>query len=151
MLDGQRIVHSDLNAVVVPRGPTADRNDTTGPNRHCKDYSFGNSCGHPFREFTVILHDEVKAVQAFAELEDPENPLHYLKDGMGINYGTGGMGAMVGAGTFVPVGTPACCKIVVISPVTSMPSSVSTRSCMGQGQSGSAGWPWLPSMSTPST
>ena len=95
VLDGQRIVHSDLNAVVVPRGPTADRNDTTGPNRHCKDYSFGNSCGHPFREFTVILHDEVKAVQAFAELEDPDNPLHYLKDGMGINYGTGGMGAMV--------------------------------------------------------
>ena len=28
-------------------------------------------------------------------MEDPDNPLHYIKDGMGINYGVGGMGAMV--------------------------------------------------------
>ena len=49
-----------------------------------------------FREFTVIMHDEVHAVQAFAELEDENNPLHSIKDGMGINYGVGGMGRLVG-------------------------------------------------------
>ncbi len=95
MLDGDRIVHSDLNAVVVLRGNAPDHDDTTGADRHCSDYAVGNLCGRAYREFTVILHDEVKAVQAFAELEDPDNPLHALKDGMGINYGTGGMGAMV--------------------------------------------------------
>ena len=95
MLDGNEIVHSDVNAVVALRGPTVDRNDTTGPDKPCKDYADGNSCGRSYREFTVIMHDEVKAVQAFAELEDQSHPLHYIKDGMGINYGVGGMGAMV--------------------------------------------------------
>ena len=95
MLDGQEIVHSDLNAIVVLSGASPDGNDTTGPARHCSDYATGNSCGRSYREFTVVMHDEVKAVQAFAELEDEGNPLHYIKDGMGINYGVGGMGAMV--------------------------------------------------------
>ena len=95
MLDGNEIVHSDLNAVVALTGKAPDHNDTTGPNKACKNYAFGNSCGQAYREFTVIMHDEIKAVQAFAELEDESNPLHYIKDGMGINYGVGGMGAMV--------------------------------------------------------
>lgn len=101
MLDGDEIVHSDLNAVVVldnhlqPDGSHDDGHDTTSPTKHCTDYMFGNSCGLSYREFTVIMHDEVKAVQAFQELEDPGNPLHYVKDGMGINYGVAGMGAMV--------------------------------------------------------
>jgi manganese oxidase len=95
MLDGNEIVHSDLNAVVALIGGDKDHHDTTSPNKKCKDYVFGNSCGQAYREFTVIMHDEVKAVQAFAELEEESNPLHYIKDGMGINYGVGGMGAMV--------------------------------------------------------
>jgi hypothetical protein len=95
MLDGREIVHSDLNAIVALTGRADDRNDTTGPDHPCKDYAFGTSCGKSYREFTVIMHDEVKAVQAFAELEDETNPLHYIKDGMGINYGVGGMGARV--------------------------------------------------------
>lgn len=101
MLDGKdtdtvrEIVHSDLNAVVALTDKAPNHNDTTNPTRPCKDYVFGNSCGQAYREFTVIMHDEVKAVQAFAELEDESNPLHYIKDGMGINYGVGGMGAMV--------------------------------------------------------
>jgi manganese oxidase len=83
MLDGnaadlsRQIMHTDLNAVVVLDS---------------------KSSGKSYREFTVIMHDEVKAVQAFAELEDESNPLHYVKDGMGINYGVGGMGAMLVAG-----------------------------------------------------
>jgi manganese oxidase len=95
MLDGREIVHTDVNAIVALTAEPPDRGDTTGPDRHCKDYAPGTSCGRSYREFTVIMHDEVKAVQAFSELEDPSNPLHYIKDGMGINYGVGGMGAMV--------------------------------------------------------
>lgn len=101
MLDGtdqdlvREITHSDLNAVVVLDGQVKDGYDTTSPTRKCRDYVQGNSCGKSYREFTVIMHDEVKAVQAFQELEDEGNPLHYVKDGMGINYGVGGMGAMV--------------------------------------------------------
>ncbi len=95
MLDGDEIVHTDLNAIVALRGPGPDHNDTTGANRPCANYIFGNSCGQSYREFTVVMHDEVKAVQAFAELDDETNPLHAIRDGMGINYGVGGMGAMV--------------------------------------------------------
>ncbi len=95
MLDGNEIVHSDLNAIVVLTGEDGDHHDTTGPGRPCSEYVFGTSCGHAYREFTVIMHDEVKAVQAFAELEDPDDPLHYVRDNMGVNYGVAGMGAMV--------------------------------------------------------
>jgi manganese oxidase len=96
MLDGHQIVHSDLNAIVALRGGTApDHNDTTGPERNCKGYTQGTRCGESYREFTVILHDEVETVQAFPELENEDHPLSYLRDNMGINYGVGGMGAMV--------------------------------------------------------
>ncbi len=97
MLDGKEIVHTDLNAIVVPstKAPNdKDGGDTVG-GKKCAQYHQGNSCGKAYREFTVIMHDEVDVVQAFAELNDPANPLHYIKDGMGINYGVGGMGAMV--------------------------------------------------------
>ncbi len=92
MLDGDRIVHSDVNAIiVVPEGAGQGKDSPA-----CKDKGmYGGRCGASFREFTVILHDEIHAQQAFAELEDPNNPLHYLKDGMGINYGASSMGSAV--------------------------------------------------------
>lgn len=47
--------------------------------------------GH-FREFTVLFHDELKAVQAFEELET--NPtLESVADAFGVNYGSAGLGA----------------------------------------------------------
>ncbi len=98
MLDGNQIVHSDLNAIVALRPAVKrddDRDDTTSPDRKCKDYTQGTMCGQSYREFTVILHDEVETVQAFPELENEGHPLSYLRDNMGINYGVGGMGAMV--------------------------------------------------------
>jgi manganese oxidase len=96
MLDGNQIVHSDINAIVALRRDNApDHDDTTGPDRNCKGYTQGTRCGQSYREFTVILHDEVETVQAFPELENEDNPLSYLRDNMGINYGVGGMGAMV--------------------------------------------------------
>lgn len=88
LLDGQdNIVHSDLNAIIVPPPPAAA--DT------CKGRAYGTRCGEPFREFTVIFHDEVHAEQAFARLDDENDPLHLIKDGMGINYGVSGMGSLM--------------------------------------------------------
>ena len=68
----------------------------------------------PFREFTIMYHDEIGAVQAFPEFfrpTDPTNPkivpveglidiglgftLHGAVDGFGINYGVAGIGAEV--------------------------------------------------------
>lgn len=91
MLQGQRIVHSDLNAIIV-----RDKDQR----RSCEQrlggtLVDGQRCAPAFREFTVILHDEVHAVQAFPELEDEDNPMHYVKDGMGINYGVSSMGSTV--------------------------------------------------------
>lgn len=95
MLDADnRIVHGDLNAVVVlPETQTAP-----GAPDPCAGAAFGATCGRSFREFTVVMHDEVPARQAFAELEDEDNPLSNIRDGMGINYGVSSMGALV-AGT----------------------------------------------------
>ena len=63
MLNGDTIVHTDLNAIIT--GPNKGRFPTgtymqnqTEPDRD-----------RPFREFTVIYHDELKAVQAFPQFE----------------------------------------------------------------------------------
>ena len=68
----------------------------------------------PFREFTIIYHDEIGAIQAFPEFFRPTDPtdpkivpveglidiglgftLHGSVDGFGINYGVAGIGAEV--------------------------------------------------------
>ena len=86
MLDDRReIVHSDLNAVVDPRN-AEDCSHVTGP---------GDTCGRPFREFTTLFHDELTAQQAFPEMKDETDPISSLDDGMAINYGASGLGAMV--------------------------------------------------------
>ena len=63
ILHNSKIVHSDLNAVIT--GPNKGRfpagtyrPNATSPNRD-----------QPFREFTVVYHDEIKAVQAFPQFE----------------------------------------------------------------------------------
>ncbi|NOT84245.1 MAG: multicopper oxidase domain-containing protein, partial [Methylococcaceae bacterium] len=82
------IVYSDLNAII-------DIDATGEPKAYCDSMSEGNACGKPYREFTTIFHDEITAVQAFSELEDEASPYSSVRDGMGINYGAAGMGAMV--------------------------------------------------------
>jgi hypothetical protein len=87
-----RIVHSDLNAIITGPGranfPAGTyRANRTEPNR---DQSF--------REFTVVYHDEVKAVQAFPKYyEDPVlgHTLYSVKDGFAINYGIAGIGSEI--------------------------------------------------------
>jgi hypothetical protein len=52
----------------------------------------------PFREFSVIFHDEIFAVQAFPGFfNDPvfRHTLGGVKDGFAINYGTGGIGSEI--------------------------------------------------------
>ncbi|HEX5886524.1 MAG TPA: hypothetical protein VFY67_18425, partial [Pyrinomonadaceae bacterium] len=91
MLNGDTIVHTDLNAIIT--GPNKGRFpagtfkvNPTEPDRE-----------RPFREFTVIYHDEIKAVQSFPQFEDPvlKHTLYSVKDGFGINYGVAGAGAEI--------------------------------------------------------
>ncbi len=92
MLDANNnIVHTDLNAVIT--GPNKGRfpAGTYRPNPVEPDRD------QPFREFTVVYHDEIKAIQAFPQFEDPvlSHTLYSVKDGFAINYGTGGIGAEI--------------------------------------------------------
>jgi manganese oxidase len=84
MRKGNELIYSDLNAVI-------DIQHEEG----CSQQGEGNSCGKPYREFTSIFHDELTAVQAFHELDEEDSPYSSIRDGMGINYGAGGMGAIV--------------------------------------------------------
>jgi hypothetical protein len=92
----KELVHSDLTAII------------TGPN-------LGDIAGYPtvkvspdrqkpFREFTVIYHDEIGAVQAFPHFEQTKgladndvlkHTLHSVRDAFAINYGTAGIGAEI--------------------------------------------------------
>lgn len=92
MLQGDTIVHTDLNAIIT--GPNAGRfpAGTYPPNPVEPDRE------QPFREFTMDYHDEIGAVQAFPQFfEDPVLgfTLHSARDGFAINYGTGGIGAEI--------------------------------------------------------
>ena len=95
MVNGSReIVHSDLTAIIT--GPSLGGwssndypyplDDPTYPHRN-----------EPYREFTIIFHDEIGAVQAFPHFEDEilAHTLHSVRDAFAINYGTGGIGAEI--------------------------------------------------------
>jgi hypothetical protein len=92
MTSANRIVHSDLTAII------------TGPNRGAfADSIFPHVVverdrTRPFREYTIIFHDEIGIVQAFDSLyENPhlEHTLHSGRDAFAINYGTAGIGSEV--------------------------------------------------------
>lgn len=91
MLNGDTIVHTDLNAVIT--GPNKGRfpAGTFKPNQTEPDRE------RPFREFTVVYHDEIKAIQAFPQFRDPvlKHTLQSVRDGFGINYGVAGAGAEI--------------------------------------------------------
>ncbi len=86
MRKGNEIIHTDLNAII------------TGFTEDCAGAPPSGTCGKPFREFTVVFHDELKAVQAFSEADrhgEPVSPLdaeifHGVRDGFGVNYGASG-------------------------------------------------------------
>ncbi|MDH4228592.1 MAG: hypothetical protein OEW11_02445 [Nitrospirota bacterium] len=99
MLNGTELVHSDINAIIVGPGPggrfaastyaleSQGKVNPTVPNRL-----------EPFREFTVVFHDEAVASQAFPLwYNDPvlKHTLHGVRDAFMINYGSGGIGTEI--------------------------------------------------------
>jgi manganese oxidase len=100
MLDGNAIVHSEIDAIVA--GPNADgsfppetyplesvgKRNPTVPNRL-----------EPFRDFASAFHDEVAAAQAFPGFFDHDPVFSYImhgnRDAFMINYGSGGIGAEI--------------------------------------------------------
>jgi hypothetical protein len=85
MMSGSEIVYTDINAIIT---------DPTGKlQEDCTKAPPTGTCGQPFREFTVIFHDETKTVQAFPELN--QDLFHGVRDGFAINYGSSSLGAMV--------------------------------------------------------
>jgi hypothetical protein len=81
------IVHSDLNAIIDDRDHPYPPND-----------AYPTRGDEPFREFTVIFHDESFGVQAFPGFyNDPvlEHTLHGVRDSFPINYGSGGIGSEI--------------------------------------------------------
>lgn len=96
MLDGTQVVATDLTAIIAGSTPNTGAYgwypagtfpvNVTYPQRE-----------QPFREFTIIYHDEVGAVQAFPQFEDEvlSHTLQSGRDAFAINYGTAGVGAEV--------------------------------------------------------
>lgn len=102
------IQHGDLNAIIYQpdtvdaqgklwESRDLDKNGKPIPGTgiDCAKLSPGASCGMSFREFTTIFHDENKVFQAFKELEDANNPISAVADGMAVNYGASGVGSAV--------------------------------------------------------
>jgi len=96
MTSGSEIVHTDINAIIT--GPNAGR----FPAGTFRSTPVNPDRDQPYREFTVIYHDEIGAVQAFPIFKDPvfEFTLHSVRDGFALNYGTGGIGAEILANRF---------------------------------------------------
>lgn len=99
MLQGQRLVHGEVNAIVV--GPEKDGSfpARTYPleGQGKRNPALPNRL-EPFREFVSVFHDENAATQAFPYFfEHPElsHTLHGVRDGFMINYGSGGVGAEI--------------------------------------------------------
>ncbi|MEW6208866.1 MAG: copper oxidase [Acidobacteriota bacterium] len=96
MLREGEIIYTDINAVITGSDPMGTsrgrfpagtfRSTPVNPDRN-----------QPYREFTVIYHDELGAVQAFPQFYDPvlQHTLHSVRDGFALNYGTGGIGAEI--------------------------------------------------------
>ena len=106
MLKGTEIVHSDLNAIITGPGRNNFPQGTFPPNPSLEpNAKVPQAPGlplrpreEPFREFTVVFHDEIFAIQAFPGFfNDPvfKHTLHGVKDGFAINYGTGGIGSEI--------------------------------------------------------
>jgi hypothetical protein len=112
ILDANRkIRHSDLTAIIDTRkSPVSSKPGLCLDPNTRKQLPVCTDPTRPFREFTVIFHDESGAKQAFDEFEpcdvDQTSPecktrditsdaLHGVRDGFAINYGTAGAGAEV--------------------------------------------------------
>jgi hypothetical protein len=107
MLDASKIVYSDLTAVIT--GPGRGNFGQGGSPAYPVNPTYPNR-NQPFREFTIVFHDEAAVLQAFQVFNNPDFlfTLHGVRDGKAINYGTGGIAAEVLANRF-GVGPSANC------------------------------------------
>ena len=112
MLDADHVVYSDLTAVIT--GPGRGYFGQGGSPAYPPNASEPNR-NEPFREFTVVFHDESAVIQAFNTFNDPNFlfTLHGVRDGKSINYGSGGIAAEVLANRFGVGPTANCaeCKL----------------------------------------
>jgi manganese oxidase len=97
MLDaGGSIVHSDINAIIAGTEPDGSFPPGTYPLAH--NPTVPNRL-EPFREFTVVFHDETVATNAFPAWFPPNLPIgwttHGVRDSFMINYGSGGIGSEI--------------------------------------------------------
>jgi hypothetical protein len=96
---GDTIVHADMNAIITgPNRGNFSSDAYPNPGVAVYNHIAADSRLKPFREFTVIFHDEVGLVQAFDTIfrsERLEHTLHGGRDAFAINYGTGGIGAEI--------------------------------------------------------
>jgi hypothetical protein len=114
MLDGNRLVHSDLTAIIAGslQGTKPGRFPLRlagTPGFH--DVAVSPDRLQPFREFVVIYHEMLLTVQAFADLYNAaqlNSPLETVSDTFAINYGMGGIGSEILANRF-GVGPAADC------------------------------------------
>lgn len=88
------LIHSDLTAIIT--GPSAGMLPGAYNTLYPNTFIYPER-REPFREFSIIFHDEIGAVQAFPQFEDREmqHTLHSVRDAFAINYGTGGAGAEI--------------------------------------------------------
>ena len=93
MVQNNAIMHTDLTAMIVGHGPDGGFSESTYP---ANVYTYPRRF-EPFREFTILYHDEVGAVQAFPIFNQPamKHALHSVRDGFAFNYGSGGAGAEI--------------------------------------------------------
>ncbi|HEX6902848.1 MAG TPA: copper oxidase [Thermoanaerobaculia bacterium] len=93
MLQNNRIMHSDLTAIIAGPQSNYEFASTAFP---ANIYTYPRRF-EPFREFTIIYHDEIGAVQAFPVFNQTQfkHTLHSVRDGFAFNYGTGGAGAEI--------------------------------------------------------
>jgi hypothetical protein len=113
------ILRSDLTAILVGSNPNVKESNVQAPGWFPPGtfppnvYTYPER-EQPFREFTIMYHDEIGAVQAFPQFEQDEleHTLHSGRDGFAINYGAAGIGAEVLANRFKvgPMGNCPECK-----------------------------------------
>lgn len=99
MVDGTRIVQTEMDAVVLGPNPDGSFPPSTYPLEAMgkRNPAYPNRL-EPFRDFSVIFHDEATAAQAFPGFyKDPVfgYVLQATKDAFMINYGSGGIGSEI--------------------------------------------------------
>jgi hypothetical protein len=104
MRQANRLRHGDINAIVT--GPRRGNlrvnyvpNPALEPNATLEQAPGAGTRRReePFREFTAVFHDEIAAIQAFPQYDDPVlgHTLHNVSDRFAINYGVAGIGSQV--------------------------------------------------------